>query len=259
MKVCPECKRIFDDSKEFCGDCGIALIAKTMTKNNVMEAGSAAVNKQAVGQVQAVQAQPANSVIVNNVSKLEANAMSFYGEVCKLAKAPRLGRGSYAMLSVLRLLIFDVLTVFLVYNEVDKISALSQLGKGMSSFPSLPSVTPLLFLTIVNFACIIYLLLKRLRDMGLQHSQIQIALGGYGLLAAYSVWAINHGIDTIIATAMNGALSFMSKGPVDLLRSANDIVLAIKLIAILYAVALVMTFFKGSRGCNEYGEPPTEL
>ena len=259
MKVCPECKRIFDDSKEFCGDCGIALVAKQATKNNVAETHSATINRQAADQIRDVSAQPANSVIVNNVSKLEANAMSFYGEVCRLAKEQRLGRGSYAMLSMLRLLVLDILTVLLVYNEVDKITALSQLGKGMSSFPSLPSMTPLLLLTVVNFACIIYLLLKRLKDIGLQYPQIQLILGGYGLLAAYAVWAINHGIDTIISTAMNGAFSFMSKSPVDLLRSANDIAFAIKLIAVLYLLAMAATFFKGSKGRNEYGEPPTEL
>ena len=41
--------------------------------------------------------------------------------------------------------------------------------------------------------------------------------------------------------------------------SANDIVFAIKMIAVLYALALIAVFFKGTNGRNEYGEKSISL
>lgn len=243
MKVCPKCKKEFDDARGFCGDCGVALVEIASLQNSVKSSQQVA----------------ANSVIVNNISKLEGCTMSFYSEVAALIKENRLGRGSYAILSILRLLVLDVLTVLIMYNEVDKLFALSKLGQGMSSFPSLPSATPLLALTVLNFACIIYLLMKRLKDMGVQLHHIQLILGGYGLMALYAVWSINHGIDTIISTALKSSLALFGKSPLDLLTSANDIIFAIKMIAVLYAVALIAVFFKGTNGRNEYGEKSISL
>ena len=243
MKICPKCKKEFDDARGFCGDCGVALVESAALQNPVKPS----------------QQVTTNSVIVNNISKLEGCTMSFYSEVAALVKENRLGRGSYAILSILRLLILDVLTVLIMYNELDKLFSLSNLGKGMSTFPSLPSATPLMILTVVNFVCIIYLMMKRLKDMGLQMHHIQFILGGYGLMAAYAVWSINHGIDTIISAALKSSIALFGKSPLDLLMSANDIVFAVKMIAVLYALALIAVFFKGTNGRNEYGEKSISL
>lgn len=269
MKYCPKCKKTFRDGMSFCGDCGVSL---RIMEENITEGEADAHRADRVKQQPDVikneahvqrnvnlTEQASNSAVITNVAKLERCTASFYGEMSALVKENRLGRGGYALLSVLRLVILDILTVLLVYNEVDKVMALSQLGKGMSSIPSLPSATPLFILVIVNFAAIMYLMYKRLKDMGLKLHHVQFVLGLYGALAVYALWSIHNGMDTIVASILNSSMSMFGRGPLDLLMSANDIVFAMKMIALLYLVALCMAFFKGTPGRNEYGDKPAGI
>lgn len=266
MKYCPKCKKIFRDGMSFCGDCGASLQimeedvieskADTQRVDSVAQQSDAVKQENYAHQNSYSINQASNSAVITNVARLEKCTASFYGEMSALVKDNRLGRGGYALLSVLRLVILDILTVVLIYNEVDKIMALSQFGKGMSSIPSLPSATPLFILVIVNFAAIMYMMYKRLKDMGLKFHYIQLVLGIYGVLAVYAVWSIHNGMDTIVSAILNSTMNIFGKGALDLLMSANDIVFAMKTIAILYIVALCMTFFKGTPGRNEYGDKP---
>ena len=123
--------------------------------------------------------------------------------------------------------------------------------------PSIPSVTPFFILVIADFAAIVFLLYKRLKDIGLQQQYVQGVAGIYAAMAGYTVYTINSSIDKIISGVLSG--SSYGKGVFDIISSAGDITFAFKIITILNIIALAITFVKGSSADNQYGKKPMQL
>ena len=298
MKFCPKCKKNYGDEGMFCGECGVRLEALQEAVQDMAEESApqqsavAPQQEETEAQVNSNNAQAGNTATgapndsaskstpkadfeaaVHTISqnpqvrKLEGTANAVYGHVMDLLKESRMGRGAYSMLTVGRIFVYNLLSMLIVYNIGSSLYDLSQIkgktdGEIISAITSLPSLTPIFVLLIVNYAFATYLVLKRTRDMGMEDGVSKIVTGIFGAAAAYAVYTMKSSVDAIwnfLMGAVNGNFFSALDKSVTMLTTANDMFFAVKIMIVLDLVALVFAFFKGTPGNNHYGQKPTEL
>ena len=249
MKFCTKCGKQIDDDAVFCNYCGTQVLDEyTMSQEasteNLppMESGATEIQSAVVPNIN------------RGIEKIKKYSGPAFSEMIEALKKDRIGQGVYSVATIGRILIVYAVSTFLVYNFADNVS-----GLGGNSLPSIPSLTPFYALTVVDFAAIVFLLYKRLKDIGLQRQFVQGISGGYALLAIYAIYSINTSLDKIMSAffgGMSGNGMAAAKGGFDAIAAIGDISFAFKLIIFLYIIAMLLAFIKGTPEDNQHGQRP---
>lgn len=257
MKFCTKCGKQIDDDAVFCNYCGAQVLdERAMPQDDSTQ--NLPPMEQKVANIQSEVVPNIN----NGIEKIKTYSGMAFSEMVDALKKDRIGQGVYSVATIGRILIVYVVYTFLVYNFADSLSGFMNLvgGRGGNSLPSIPSLTPFYALIVLDFAAIVFLLYKRLKDIGLQRQLVQGISGGYALLAIYAIYSINTSLDKIVSAVfggMSGNGMAAAKGGFDAIAAIGDISFAFKLIIFLYIVAMILAFIKGTPMDNQHGKKPT--
>lgn len=267
MKICPNCGQQLADDVNFCGHCGSTVPAQQQPIQATPQPQQPTLQDQLQhGYQQAVNSYQQNvaPALQAGTARFEQYAAPAIHNAFEALKEPRVGQGVYAVVTIARILLFQLISALLIYSAIDNLVNLAQMfsfGGRASGTPSLPTLTPFYFLAVADYAFIVFLLFKRLKDTGAEQTIVAAVTGIYAALAAYAIYSINSALDKImtgIFGSMAGGLA-AGKGFMDILTSANDLSFAFKIMLVLDLLALLAAFQKGSAGDNQHGPKPTQL